>query len=395
MTYRQALWKRRIETALARPLVGLGKCFSRWLRPKAETQLFIFCPWADIGGANLINVDIIRCLRHLHPVVIFSKKPNNNEFLHLFQMEGVVLWNLNARIDHKWMHFVNIFYRGVIAAWINKTKPAAVIGGESLYFHKVLPWMHHGIRSIELSHLGTWFNYTQAFVKDIHLRVFSTQRLQRDAEAFYRQQQIPENLRTRMTFVDSMISLPETVQLNNHDLLQVVFIGRGNPQKRVHLIAAIAQRAHDQRLPLHISFAGDVERIVEREQYPFCTFYGNVSDREELKKIQRQADVLLLTSAFEGLPVVVMEMMGEGKAIVSTAVNAIPDYIKDGINGLLIPDSSDEKAIVNDALVALSMLASDRELVKKIGAANRAYALEHFGEERFCREWGKIINGED
>lgn len=393
MTYRQALWKRSIETALARPLVWLGKCFSRWLKPKVHTRLFIFCPWADIGGANLINVDIIRCLRHLHPVVIFSKQPRNNEFLHLFQMEGVTLWDLHARIDHKWMHFVNIFYRGVIAAWINKTKPVAVIGGESLYFHKVLPWIKKDIRTVELSHLGTWFNYTQAFVKDMDLRVFSTQRLQRDAEAFYRKQQIPEALHAHMTFVDSMIQIPETIQHQEHEKLQVVFIGRGNPQKRVHLIAEIAKRAHARQLPLHISFAGDVEQIVEPAQYPFCTFYGNVRDRKQLKQIQRQADVLLLTSAFEGLPVVVMEMMGEGKAIVSTAVNAIPDYIHDGINGLLIPDSSDEGAIVNDTLLALSMLSSDRDLVEKMGAANRAYAMEHFGEERFCREWGEVVRG--
>ncbi len=47
-----------------------------------------------------------------------------------------------------------------------------------------------------------------------------------------------------------------------------------------------------------------------------------------MNKIYNETDILLLTSAFEGLPVVVMMMMAYGRVVISTAVNGIPDYIK-------------------------------------------------------------------
>ena len=46
-----------------------------------------------------------------------------------------------------------------------------------------------------------------------------------------------------------------------------------------------------------------------------------------MRSIYRRSDVLILTSAYEGLPLVVMYMMAYGKVILSTAVNGIPDYI--------------------------------------------------------------------
>lgn len=392
MTYKQALRKRKIETALARPVVELGKLLSFFFRPKGKRRLFIFSPSADIGGSIIINVDILRLFADMEPVVIFSKKPKNNQFLHLFNIPGVVLWDLHKQIDNKLYHFINIFYRGVISRWINKSENAVVIGGESLYFHKVFPWLSSGVKTIELCHLDTWFNYSQQFVKDIKLRVFSTNRLMLDAKAFYKRQGIDTALRERMRFIDTMIAIPPEPVYNRNENLEVVYIGRGSPQKRVYLIAEIAKAAHQKRLPVHISFVGNVEEIIDPSYLPYCTFYGNVKNRAEMEEIQKRSDVLLLTSKYEGLPVVVIEMMVLGKAIISTAINAIPDYIKDGVNGFLLPDHADEKKIVDDAIIALSILASDRNTLLEMGKRNRKEAVERFGEEAFKQNWEKLIH---
>lgn len=391
MTYQEALRKRKLETALARPLVLLGKLLSKWFRPNGTHQIFIFSPSGDIGGANLNNADIAKLFPHLHPIVIFSKQPKNNLFLHFYDDPNVVKWDLHKQIDTKWYHFINIFYRGVIARWINTTPGAVVVGGESLYFHKVLPWLNSATKKIELSHLDTWFNYTQQFVNDIDIRVFSTERLMKDAIAFYDNQKIESCLKSRLVFIDNMIPEIGEPIINDHRLLEVLFIGRGSPQKRVHLIAAIAEQSHYKKLPIHFSFVGDVSDVIEAVTLPYCTFYGNVKDRNRLQNIQKNADVLLLTSGFEGLPMAVMEMMAFGKVIVSTAVNAIPDYIKDGVNGFLIPDHIDPFKIVDDGVLALTMLAYDRELLKEMGIRNNKEAKERFGKEKFTGKWEKLV----
>lgn len=391
MTYKQSILKRRIEAIFAWPFVFLGKLMSPLFPLKSKHELFIFCPSADIGGANKVNADLASVFADKSPLVIFSKKPKNNEFLDKFKIDGVTIIDLHKQLDHKLYHFVNVFYRGIIASWINRSGNPVVIGGESLYFFKVLPYLKKNIKTIEISHLDTWFNFTQAFIKNIDGRVFSTAKLKRDAEELYRKNNLPVEYYSRLHFIDNMVEIP-TVSSSENNQMEVVFIGRGSPQKRVHLVAAIAQKLHTMDSPIHFSFVGDVEKVIDIQNYPFCTFYGNVRERKQMESIYRKSDVLLLTSAFEGLPVAVMEMMAYGKTIVSTAVNAIPDYIINGVNGFLIKNHGDETGIVSEAVEILLRLQSDPLLRKRMGENNYQYARDHFSRDAFKRKWEALIS---
>ena len=120
MTYEQSIWKRRIEALLAAPFVLLGKIMAPLFPLKIKHGIFIFCPSADIGGANKVNAGLCSIFADKHPLVIFSKKPKNNEFLHLFQKDGVTIIDLHKKVDNKLIHFVNFFYRGVISSWFSR-----------------------------------------------------------------------------------------------------------------------------------------------------------------------------------------------------------------------------------------------------------------------------------
>lgn len=139
MTYQTAVIKRNIEAVLIFPFVWLGKICAPFFSLKTHHQVYIFSPSADIGGSVKVNYDLCACLADKSPLVIFSKKPKNNEFLEQFKINGVRTIDLHRYVDNKWYHFVNLFYRGVIASWINKADNPVVIGGESLFFYKVLP----------------------------------------------------------------------------------------------------------------------------------------------------------------------------------------------------------------------------------------------------------------
>ena len=124
--------------------------------------------------------------------------------------------------------------------------------------------------------------------------------------------------------------------------------------------------------------------------YPFCTFYGNVRDTNKMEEIYNNSDVLILTSAYEGLPIVVMQMMAHGKVVVSTAVDAIPDYITDGENGFLLKNT-DERQIIIEAINVLENLNKNRVLLEKIGEKSREYAEQHFSREVFYKEYKRIL----
>ena len=392
MTYKTAIIKRNIEAVLIYPFVLLGKILSPFFSLKTHHEVFIFSPSADIGGSVKVNYDLCSCLADKAPLVIFSKKPKNNEFLDQFKIKGVRTIDLHRYVDHKWYHFVNFFYRGVIASWINKVENPIVIGGESLFFYKVLPHVKKGARRAEICHLNTWFNYTQQFTEDMDVRIFSTAKLKRDAEALYKQNNLPTYLYSRLHFIDNKVNIPEHSQ-NNNSVLSVVFIGRGAPQKRVHIITAIAKKFYEMKTNIHFSFVGDVEKIINPADYPYATFYGNIKDRNKMEEIYKSADVLLLTSAYEGLPIAVMEMMAHGKVVVSTAVDGIPDYITNAENGFLLENNIDENKIIEEGIFLLQNLANDKTLLQEVGEKSRVYAEQHFSGKTFCEKYRSVLIG--
>jgi glycosyltransferase involved in cell wall biosynthesis len=278
----------------------------------------------------------------------------------------------------------------VVASWINKTENPIVLGGESLFFYKVLPHIKKDAKRIDICHLNTWFNYTQTFINDLDARIFSTRKLKRDAEELYKKNNLPKEYFSRLHFIDNKVNIPPLTATAN-SLLQVVFIGRGAPQKRVHIIAAIAKKMNEMKMAIHFSFVGDVDKIINPSEYPYCTFYGNIKDRNKMQEVYRNSDVLLLTSAYEGLPIAVMEMMAHGRVVVSTAVDGIPDYISNSENGFLIKNDPDENKIIDEGISILSRLANDKLLVTSVGQKSRQYAEKHFSGEAFCERYKNIL----
>ena len=390
MTYKKAKIKLLLEQIIMFPFVAAGKVYGYLFPLKNKHDVFLFFSNADIGGAPKVNAQIADCIKDLKPLIIFSKKPNNNEFRHLFNIDGIKIIDLHKLIDNKVYHFLNFFFRGVLAAWINKQKRPVVFGGETIYFYKIIPHLRKDISCMELCHLNTWLPYSIGFIDRINLRVFSTEFLKKEVEKLYNENKLDPNYFEKLLFVENSVDLPESKNIEN-EKLEVVFIGRGSPQKRVNIIAAIAEKMNTANDRARFSFVGDVEKVIDVFKYPYCRFYGNVKDEELMKKIYQQSDVLLLTSAFEGLPVVVMQMMAYGKVVVSTAINGIPDYIHHMKNGLLIYSSTEEE-IIEEGTKLLRLLIKNPALKTSLGLQNQKIAKEKFSYEIFCSKYRSLLS---
>lgn len=391
MTYKKAVLKRKVEFILMLPFVLLGKLYGTLFPLRTPTSVFLFSPSADLGGSIKVNAEIAECLLDKKPLFIFSKKPKNNGYRHLFEQEGIRVLDIHKMVDNKWYHFVNFFYRGVLAAWINKADNPVVFGGEVIFFYKIIPHLKKEVLRIELCHLDTWFPYSIGFIDLINYRVFSTLKMKEKVEAQYRENQLPQHYFERLRFVENKIDIPEDTPTGNTQL-EVVFIGRGAPQKRVHLTAAIAKKMHEGKAPVHFSFVGDVSSVINLAEFPFCTFYGNVRDEAKMEDIYQRSDVLILTSAYEGLPLVVMKMMAYGRVILSTAVDSIPDYISHLENGLLIT-AKEETAIVDEGVELLQLLVENPGLKEELGKRSREVAKATFSGEVFCKQYRNLLLG--
>lgn len=92
----------------------------------------------------------------------------------------------------------------------------------------------------------------------------------------------------------------------------------------------------------------------------------------------READVFVLPSYNEGLPVVLYEAGAFGLPAIATPVGAVTDLVRDGENGVIVPPG-DVAAIA----AAITALATDAEARARLGARLRSDVLA-FHPDRIC-----------
>jgi glycosyltransferase involved in cell wall biosynthesis len=68
-----------------------------------------------------------------------------------------------------------------------------------------------------------------------------------------------------------------------------------------------------------------------------CSFEGFVMDRDIVRAALRTCGVFALPSAYEGLPMALLEAMSCGAAVVGSDIPAIAEVVSDGRDGLLVP----------------------------------------------------------
>ncbi|MCW2876630.1 MAG: lipopolysaccharide biosynthesis protein [Sphaerisporangium sp.] len=93
------------------------------------------------------------------------------------------------------------------------------------------------------------------------------------------------------------------------------------------------------------------------------------------------ADLLVLCSTYEGLPVVIMEALAAGVPVVSTRVGGVPDLIESGRNGLLVPPG-DPKEFARAILRAMrpELHARLREGARSAGSVDIAETAKWFDQ---------------
>lgn len=106
-----------------------------------------------------------------------------------------------------------------------------------------------------------------------------------------------------------------------------------------------------------------------------------------------QADVLVLPSRNEGLPIAILEALARGVAVVSTPVGAIADAVRPGETGLLVP-VGDAPALAE----ALRSLVADPDLCRRLGAGGREAFLRLYEIGAYNAQlealYGRLLRGQ-
>ncbi|MBA2297030.1 MAG: glycosyltransferase family 4 protein [Actinobacteria bacterium] len=109
-----------------------------------------------------------------------------------------------------------------------------------------------------------------------------------------------------------------------------------------------------------------------------CYFLGY---QEDVSGWYQAFDALILPSANEGTPVVVIEALAAGCPVVATSVGGVPDVVREGVDGFLVPVGD-----VEQLAERLARLARDPELRARMGEAGRASIPARYAVERLVAD---------
>jgi glycosyltransferase involved in cell wall biosynthesis len=127
---------------------------------------------------------------------------------------------------------------------------------------------------------------------------------------------------------------------------------------------------------------GEVEQAIRAAGLEARVRITGWIDSDRVKAELERADALVLPSFAEGLPVVIMEAMALGRPILSTLIAGIPELVRDGRDGFLVP-AGDSRLFAEAVLRFFSLpdaerrqLASNcRDRVRELHAPPREAAV--------------------
>ncbi len=172
----------------------------------------------------------------------------------------------------------------------------------------------------------------------------------------------------------------------NDGPVRVVYLGHFLPFKGIYdLVDAIAHiRATAPEIKFLLCGLHEVEQVRARCEHrgvmPAVEHLGPIPFEERWAVLQ-QADVFVLPSYEEGLPVTLLEAMAVGLPIIATPVGGIPQVMQDGINGLFVQPGD-----VNGLAARTLQLAQDPALRRRMGEANRIRVAREFDAAAFVEK---------
>lgn len=161
------------------------------------------------------------------------------------------------------------------------------------------------------------------------------------------------------------------------------------PKNHLFLLRALGQLT--QRDDWELDLIGDgplrdeVEEIIVKLN--LVSRVHMLGARNDVPQLLKQADIFILISDWEGLPLSILEAMRAGLPVIASDVGGVSEVVEDGVNGFLIPKGDAE--LLKDRLAAL---LSSEELRLRMGEASRKKFQKSFTISQMVEKTISVYN---
>jgi glycosyltransferase involved in cell wall biosynthesis len=196
-----------------------------------------------------------------------------------------------------------------------------------------------------------------------------------------------------------VISPPYPKRPANEGPLRLVCTGRLVAAKGHHILLRAIKQLRMRGIELHATLIGkgpeqtSLETFVHDHGLQDCVVFASALSHTETLHLVRSADMFVLASFAEGIPVALMEAMAFAVPCISTTIAGIPELIDSGRDGLLVAPSN-----VDDLTAAIESLATDPELRCLLGRAGRQRIIRDYNlplnHERLAERFQQLVEFE-
>jgi len=178
---------------------------------------------------------------------------------------------------------------------------------------------------------------------------------------------------------------------NARHTFTLLAVGRLHGVKDHAFLVRACARLRDYGFNFECAIAGEgpergaLESLIrQRRLQDRVTLVGHAS-RQQLDGLYRLADVVVLTSRSEGIPLVLMEAMGRGKIVLAPAITGIPELVLPGKTGFLYAPGSTNDFVARILLLEEQIRGEERNAVTRldwIRHAARVHVVHNFSRRK-------------
>ena len=362
------------------------------IKTNSINNVFFF-PFYHSGGAERVHASILETVPDNQSIVFITDNSTSKALLNDFEKNSTVIEvNLINKFGptYKWL-------KNKIGAICVNHPDVILFGCNSGFYYQIIDSLPNNIKVIDLIHAFVHEyepgpeKWSLPLVSKITKRIVISQNTIQDFKKLYNKHHINSIYLSRIECISNFIEIIPFEKKEIKTSLDVLYVGRGSTEKRIHLISSAARLCKSANMKVNFHFVGNTDGFIPESDLPFCEIYNEIHNKNEIDKLYKMADIILVTSSREGFPMVIMEAMIHGVVPISTNVGGISAHVKQNETGLLI-DENNEQLIVELIAKNIEYLAHNRIKLEELSLNAYNYANKNFKKDVFFDSYRKLLS---
>ncbi len=388
----------RPGTVVSRRAVSLDEALARLpSTPGPRTVLFLL-PFLAVGGAERLLFDLLAGFGGRYRSLVVTLEPHRAELGQTVDL---------CREHTPWVYTLGDWlprpaHRGALRHLIRRYEVETLVSwnGTVAFYEEAceLRRLFPRLRLVNqlFNHEGGWIeHYGPRFAASVDLHIAVNRPIGRALKD--ERGVAAEQIAVIQHAVSVPPEVPEAERLERRDRVRrdlglpadAVVVGsfvRLHDQKRPFDVLRLARRLEGRGIHFLLAGGGPLEAAIVREleERPLASF-TRLPFQHDVDRLFDAVDLCLMTSAFEGLPVFLLEGLARGIPCVTTAVGDVPYLLEDG-GGVAVERVGDL-----DGLEAAILALTDDERRADEGQRGRATVVARFSLERYVRDYEEAL----